>query len=463
MSASSESNPASYAFDGNSSTYWSASSTGCWLQWAFGTAQDIQHLTLVNWGLNTNLYIISGYLAYSDDGVNFTPYIYFSGRPSTILGATTHTPPAQIQADIDASVGDVLAYGGANASTSIASNEVVAFSGAQAVGLTAQFEIEATASKKDDIEGAEIKSPPFTLSATSGANAILNAPGFTSMSAGTGVRIWRAAVGSPDVTVAASGSVSQLVSAGIRSTGFSLIGYGGAVCTVEIGGSTVSATGTSGAVGRVSATTPLFEVVATGTQGNHGDAILFSPCFATGTTARALLLAPGFTLTAIGTATVTVTYEAYALNLKHSDAKAPDEMTRYTNFPFDRIVRYRNSYFGMNATGLYLLEGTTDDGDPIPWEVATHITDFDSPKLKVVERVYFGGRLGPDATVTLSVGEKADNSYSYNTPRGQTAQNYRQVFGKGAKSRYFSLSVSGEDTFELDTLELAVTELTRRI
>ena len=32
----------------------------------------------------------------------------------------------------------------------------------------------------------------------------------------------------------------------------------------------------------------------------------------------------------------------------------------------------------------------TDDGDPIPWKVATHITDFGSPKLKTVERAYFG-------------------------------------------------------------------------
>jgi len=463
-SASTSSYPASNAFDGNSGTYWAASTAPIWLQWAFNTAQDIQHLTLVNWGTNTNVYIISGYLAYSDNGTDFTPFIYFSGRPSTVLGATTHSAPAIVQAAIEASTGTVAAFGGANISISVASAEVVAFSGAQAINLTTQPPtLDATGHDSSGENAAEIVATSLSVEATGGANASLNAPGFTLLSSGIGVRIWRADLSSPDAAVTASGSVSQLASASISSTAFSLIGYGGAVCSVSIGGSTVIATGTCGAIGGVSAVSPLFEVVAVGSQGNHGEAILLSPDFALGTAARTLILAPGFELTAVGTAVVAVTYEAYALNLKHSESNTTDEVTRYTNFPFDRIVRHRNSYYGMNSTGLYLLEGTTDDGAPTQWEVETHITDFESPKLKTVQGAYFGGRLGPAATVTLSVGEKTDNNYSYTTPRGQTAQNYRQVFGKGAKARYFSLGVSGEDDFEVDSIEFALTELTRRI
>ena len=161
-----------------------------------------------------------------------------------------------------------------------------------------------------------------------------------------------------------------------------------------------------------------------------------------------------------------MTYLAYALNLNHGAAKGKspvDELTRYTNFPFNRIVRYKDKYYGVNATDLYLLEGTTDDGDDITWEFKTHITEFDSPKIKTVEYAYFGGRLGPGATVELSVGEKADISYTYTTPRGITAQNYRQPFGRGAKARYFALGASGSDTMTLDSMELIVTELSRRI
>ena len=88
-------------------------------------------------------------------------------------------------------------------------------------------------------------------------------------------------------------------------------------------------------------------------------------------------------LTFIGTAVVAVTYEAYAVNLQHKGTDSPvDEITRYTNFPFERIVRYQNSYFGVAADGLYLLEGTTDHATPattIPWEFKTHLTDFENP------------------------------------------------------------------------------------
>lgn len=310
---------------------------------------------------------------------------------------------------------------------------------------------------------AALTAPSATISAISGANSRLTAPTGALSITGTFTVFGAAVLTAPTSTVTATGRVSSEGSAAIEAPSASLIGYGGAVCSVTLTGkTTIHATGTTGNVGHINITAPLFELTAIGTAQNHGSADLLAPSARLGATAQAWLIAPGATLTAIGTAVVAVTYEAYALNLKHAN-KANDELTRYTNYPFDRIVRYKNSYYGMNATGLYLLEGTTDDGDPIPWEVETHTTDFDSPKLKTVQNAYFGGRLGPGATVTLSVGETADNSYSYTTPRGQTAQNYRQVFGKGAKARYFSLGVSGEDAFELDSLELTVTELARRI
>jgi hypothetical protein len=137
-------------------------------------------------------------------------------------------------------------------------------------------------------------------------------------------------------------------------------------------------------------------------------------------------------------------------------------MTRYTNYPFDRIVRYKNSYFGMNSTGLYLLEGTTDNGTAISYEVKTAMTDFDSPQKKTVEMAYFGARFGA-ATISLHVGESGTESYSYTTPRGAAAQNYRQAFGRGIKSRYYALSVAGSETFSLDTLTLNIAELARKV
>lgn len=310
---------------------------------------------------------------------------------------------------------------------------------------------------------AQIPLPSLTAAAVGGHYARATIPSLSAAATGTVPWIATSAATLPALTATVGARSSTVARAEPLLPALTAQGYSGAVCSVTVGALTLAASGTAGVAGAVTATLPLFVAVATGTIGNTASADITLPSMSMSTGWKAPISLPSMNLVAIGTAVVAVTYEAYALNLKHSNDKAHDELTRYTNFPFDRIVRYKDSYYGMNATGLYLLEGTTDDGDPIPWEVATHITDFGNPKIKTVQHAYFGGRLGPDATVTLSVGEQADNSYSYTTPRGQTVQNYRQVFGKGAKARYFSVGVAGEDEIELDSLELAVTELARRI
>uniref|UniRef100_UPI00258BD2D3 hypothetical protein n=1 Tax=Acidithiobacillus sp. TaxID=1872118 RepID=UPI00258BD2D3 len=70
---------------------------------------------------------------------------------------------------------------------------------------------------------------------------------------------------------------------------------------------------------------------------------------------------------------------------------------------------------------------------------------------------------GPASTIKLKVGEANPISHSFSTPRGQLAQNHRQVFGKGNKARYYAIGASGTGTVELDGIECDVLQLTRRI
>ena len=151
------------------------------------------------------------------------------------------------------------------------------------------------------------------------------------------------------------------------------------------------------------------------------------------------------------------------MNLLHRGGSTVDEVTHYTNFPFTHVVRYQNSYYGVNSTGLYLLEGTTDDGDPIEWAVQTAMEDFGSPRRKTVDSVYIEGRLGSATTVSLQSGEKTPNTYSHTTPRGATAQNHRQKLGRGVKERYHALGLAGDGEFELDAVEFNERETNRRI
>ena len=314
--------------------------------------------------------------------------------------------------------------------------------------------------------------PAATLAAYGGANATLAAPMPALSITGTATGLGNAALAAPRVTVVAGATNTALANAALTFGNilgtYSIVGYSGAVCSVTLGKTTVDATGTTGAIGGAAITLPLYQLIASGTVQGLSSADLLMPAAQLGSVGVAWLMAPSAALVAIGTATVTTTYEAYSVNLNHKVIPGVipvDEITHYTNFPFDRIVRYKGSYFGVAADGLYLLQGTTDHAatpTAIPWAWRTGISDFGSAQQKTVESAYFSGRLGA-ASISLYVGEASTQAYAYSTPAVSTAQNYRQVFGRGIKARYYALGAAGTGVMEIDDLDFSVGKMTRRI
>lgn len=374
------------------------------------------------------------------------------------------------ECNIFAPAGTVATFSGANISVLAPAGTVAFFARAGvAVHLAAPSPTLYALGHDSTGENSFIYTAPSpTLSAYGGANAKLTAPTPTLTTTATGTNWGSANITASTPTLSATGTTSGIAQIDLTAPSPNLIGYGGAVCSITLTGSpTVAATGTTGSIGGAQITAPLFALAASGTAQNFGGANLIAPAARLGAQAQAWLIAPGAYLTAIGTATITATHEAYALNLNHTPRKGNevvnDELTHYTNFPFTHVVRYQNSYFGANSTGLYLLEGTTDNGAPIEWEVKTAYTDFDSAQHKTLEMAYFGGRLGPEATISLYAGEQTTNPYEYTTPRGAAAQNYRQPFGRGQKARYYALGASGDDVVTIDSITLNVATLARKV
>lgn len=326
--------------------------------------------------------------------------------------------------------------------------------------------MSATASKS--YNNLIISAPSPMLDAYGGARSALTVPSPSISSTATSTIFVSAALSAPSPTLDAHAVVSATANVSLTAPSPNAKSYGGAVCSITLAGApTVSATGTTGAVGHAAVTVPMFQITASATEQNHGSANLVVPMPRMGASIQAYTVVPMATLTAIGTATITATYEAYALNLNHNDPAAVDEMTRYTNFPFTHVVRYKNSYFGVNETGLYLLEGTTDYAEPaptaIPWAFKTATTDFKSPFIKTVVSTYFAGRMGPEAAIDLYVGEDGAKTYSYQTPRTSTAKNFRQKFGRGNDARYYALGASGDGELALDEIQFNTLNHTRRI
>lgn len=457
-----------YVFDSGTGNYWiSAYGVGDWVGWDFGVgvAYDVREIKITN-ANNTDYTIGAGVFEWSDDGSSWTSYITITGRGNTAGATTTHAylVPGNVTVDLTAPTSPFSIYGGASASTTSPAPTLKVYSGLRA-SLTAPTPTLYVSGHDSSGENAlDVTAPSSSLVAYGGANSALRLPTPTTSLTATITGLARATLHSPSPTVAATGTVSGLG----RSSPYlgmpmaTLVGYGGAVVSATTAVGTVASTGATGGVGSVNATLPLFELTASTTAQSYGSAALISPALTAIAASRAYLIAPGYELTAIGTAVVAVTYEAYALNLNHS-AEGPDELTRYTNYPFTHIVRYKNSYFGAAADGLYLLEGTTDDGTDIAFDVKTHKTDFDTAQKKSIIDAFIGGRMGASATITLHVGETSSEAYSYTTPRGSTAQNYRQQFGKGIKNRYYAFEIAGSGALSVDTITFNIATLARKV
>ena len=482
------------AFDHNTATVWATDvALPGWLKWDFGAgnAQEVMEVVLDSGpgssGYATTNFVKTATLQYSDDGTTWVAYIYISAPQATGTYATPWTELPVITAALSppipllslhcgASVltqpprASVFSNAGASMFVTAPAGSVLSGAGAAVSVVAPAQTLSASGHDSSGEQSASLTAPSPSLAFYAGAYAgALTAPSPALASSGVVTASASSVLSAPRSVLTSTGTVSGMATATLNAPRPNLVGYSGAVCSITLTGSpTLQASATTGGIGGAALSCPLFELTSSATAQNHGGADLLAPSPRMGQTAQAWLAAPGARLTAIGSAVVTATYEAYAVNLKHTTRpgiEPVDEATRYTNFPFTHVIRHKGSYYGANSTGLYLLEGTTDDTAPIAWAVKTAMTDFKSPQRKTVASACFGGRLGPADTITLHAGEGAQTQpYSYTTPRGALAQNYRQAFGKGIKQhRYYALAASGSGEMALDNIDLDVHNMTRRI
>ena len=223
--------------------------------------------------------------------------------------------------------------------------------------------------------------------------------------------------------------------------------------------------GKGGAVGLLVATLPSLKATSQATAQNYGSISAVLPMLQRVGSGRINVVLPSLQYAAAGGAVIAVTYEAYAINLGKTRDGQPYEVTHYSSFPFTKIVRYKDDYYGVAADGLYLLGGDTDAGQPIPSEWETHLADFGALQKKTPESMYISGRIGPTATGKVVEGEKASYTYPHLNPRGEFAQVHRLKLGKGIKSNYlgFGLADPAGGVMDIDLMDDRIPVLTRAI
>lgn len=142
---------------------------------------------------------------------------------------------------------------------------------------------------------------------------------------------------------------------------------------------------------------------------------------------------------------------------------ATNASTRYEMYGFNSFMAVGTRHFGVRKDGVYLLEGSTDAGQPIAAGVALGKHDFGNQNIKRIEAIYAG--VSATGQLVLKVRD-GQGEYAYRARRvDRDMQTQRFDPGRGLRANFFEfdlLNASGGE-FELHNITFSLVASKRRI
>jgi hypothetical protein len=141
-------------------------------------------------------------------------------------------------------------------------------------------------------------------------------------------------------------------------------------------------------------------------------------------------------------------FTTWAMNTRTS------AVTEYLNYAFNSFTRMagsKSTYVGANTTGLYELNGNTDNGAAIISDIMSGFAQFAGSKFTSFKAAYLGIRGEGKFFLKLLTGDGRSYTYAVNS---QSMLTTRVNLGKGLRARYFSFELisTGQD-FDLESVE----------
>jgi hypothetical protein len=137
------------------------------------------------------------------------------------------------------------------------------------------------------------------------------------------------------------------------------------------------------------------------------------------------------------------------------------EVTEYSNFNFDQLVKFGDQYLGVNSTGIYLLGGDTDNNEIIDSIIETGRDDFDDRMPKRIANnsgIMVGWNSSEDGKFTLIMDGSDEESYEYDLPatNGKT-DSARVKVGHPKQKTYINFKIENEagadfDLYSIETI-----------
>jgi len=128
-------------------------------------------------------------------------------------------------------------------------------------------------------------------------------------------------------------------------------------------------------------------------------------------------------------------------------------VSRWTNYPFDNVVRLGDDYYGVKSNGFYLLTGDLDLTVAINGNITTKNTDFGTFTSKRLQYVYLNS---DTQTFVTPIVNEITKTGQYSSFAGRKVK-----LGQGPSGRYFQLKI--EHIKKLQGIEALPNELQRRV
>lgn len=298
----------------------------------------------------------------------------------------------------------------------------------------------------------------YGLVANAGALARMKLPVPTLLASGTVTTMGEAILRGPSCRLLATGSNVDIGRAYLATLGrYVVVGNFGAIARLSTnGGYGLTSHGLGGSLGEaVLRLRGYYPLLAHGAQGAYGLVAGNLNGLAMMPEGYARLIGPHFTIVAHGINGSPSLYEAYSHTLLgEKDAIDRVAVTHYTNYPFDRIVRFGAKYYGVGVTGMFELAGNLFDVAPVLSVVQTGETNFDEDGLKRMRRLYLNGRMAGNFGVSVIAREQETDSYTYQPVLGGV-RSTRVPLGRGIQGQYFSFKLQNLDGQDFELEEMA--------
>lgn len=153
---------------------------------------------------------------------------------------------------------------------------------------------------------------------------------------------------------------------------------------------------------------------------------------------------------------------AWAVNLDSSAS------SYFENFAFNSFAKIGDKYIGAQADGLYILDGATDDGDPIRASINFGRLRFNSDNWKSMYTAYMAGLCDDTMYLKISYVDTSGDAqeYVYSARRSDDVERTQRFdVGRGITAHSMMLELFNNEgcDFELRSFSALATDKTRRI